>query len=214
MSYELDLIAKKYKITDFLKERGINCASHDGDKYRYHCPLPSHKNDKTPSFFIYDKNNKQDFYCYGCKHAGGIVQFVSAYEQISFKESLQKLLQGFDIKIDDVIDHLLKELIIYNDDDAQNEKKDLLIADSLYIANHMYSFLQKVNFNTDDLRRAEHVFEIADNLVYIENDKDLRKLAENLPRNTKKRYQEYIAQMKAENIAKIKATLNDGQNKI
>jgi hypothetical protein len=111
-----------------------------------------------------------------------------------------------------VLDHLLKEIIIYSEDDAQSDKKDAIVADSLYIANHMYNFLQKVGFNNEDLLIAESVFSMADNLVYIENDKDLRKLAENLPKKTKKRYEAYIENMKAAKVAEIKK--NQNRNKI
>jgi hypothetical protein len=62
MSYEIDLINKKYKITDYLTDRGIKCQSHDNSRYRYKCPLPKHSNDKTPSFFVFDKGDTQDFF--------------------------------------------------------------------------------------------------------------------------------------------------------
>lgn len=189
MSHELDIINKTYKITDYLLQQGVRWHSFDGQKYKYHCPLPSHRNDKTPSFFVFDKGNCQDYFCFGCKASGYIVQLVAAFEQISTKDALQKLAQGLNIKIDDVIDSIIRDLSIYlNTDTDDSEKDETINAQSLFISSHMYNFLSRVDFNEEDLQIAEKVFQIADTLIITENIVELEKLSSNLPSKTKLRY--------------------------
>src|ERR1700744_449780 len=45
------------------------------------CPFSFHANEKTASFKYYKDTNS--FYCFGCKSGGGVVNFVSLYNNIS-----------------------------------------------------------------------------------------------------------------------------------
>lgn len=209
MGYEIDIICKKHKITEYLKNQGIDYATYDGDRYKYRCPLPNHKNDKTPSFFVFDKNDRQDYFCFGCKSAGSIVQLVANYEQITHRESLQKLAQGLNIKIDDVIDGIIRELNQYIDEPSEVDKNENMLAYSIYISNHMYDFLSRVKFNDHDLQIAEKVFALADKSLYTENIKLLQQLADTLPQKTKIRYNEYLNEIKKQEISVLLAKKNN-----
>jgi DNA primase len=204
MSHELDIINKTHKITDYLLQHGVRWVSHDNQRYKYNCPLPNHRNDKTPSFFVFDKGHSQDFYCFGCKTSGFVVQLVAAYEQIPLKNAIQKLSQGLNIKIDDVIDSIIKDISIYINTGDDDEKAEAIYANSLFISSHMYNFLRKVDFNQNDLEIAEKVFKLTDSLVFVENVDDLEKLVKTLPAKTKCRYDLYVEKKKQENIQKIK----------
>lgn len=206
MKHEIDIINKSHKITDYLAARGIQYASYDGERYKYNCPLPHHKKDKTPSFIVFNKNNTQDFCCFGCKSGGGIIQLVAAFEQISLHDSLKKLSEGLNIKVDDVIDALVRDLTIYIDNESDDEKIEALQAHSLFISTHMHSFLRKVDFNQNDLDIAEKVFKIADSLLYIENLQDMEKLATIIPKRTKQRFAEYMQTKKKNEIEKLKSS--------
>lgn len=62
----IEQIQKSYKISDYLSERGFHPKNSDSHHKCYNCPLPSHPNDNTPSFYIYDKGSYEDYYCFGC----------------------------------------------------------------------------------------------------------------------------------------------------
>jgi len=204
MSLLLDTIAKSVKITDYLTSKGVRWSSQDGDRLKYRCPLPGHNKDNTPSFFVYDKADRQDFYCYGCKHAGSIIQLVAAYEQISIKDSIKKLSAGLNINIDDVIDSLLREIINTINSDEKTDKTELILSTSLFIGVHMHDFLTKVNFDKDELDIAEKVFSLTDSLVLIQNLEELEQLSNVLPKKTKQRYLMYADKIKREEIQNIR----------
>ena len=204
MSFILDTIAKSVKITDYLTSKGIRWASQDSDRLRYRCPLPGHNNDNTPSFFVYDKPDRQDFYCYGCKRAGSIIQLVASYEQISIKDSIKKLSAGLNINIDDVLDSLLREIIITINSDEKTDKSEAILAASLFIGVHMHDFLARVNFDKEELDIAEKVFSLTDSLVLIQNLEELEQLSNALPKRTKQRYLMYLEKIKQEEIQNIR----------
>jgi DNA primase len=206
MSYEIDLICKKHKIIDFLKQRGHMHVSFDGSRYKYHCPLPSHKNDKTPSFYVFEKNDREDYFCFGCKSAGSVIHLLSAYENISFRDSLKKLSEGLNIKIDDVMDSLLKEILIYTEKNEDNKNEEI-VAVSLYISNLVYKYLQKVNFHQEHLQIAEKIYKLTDNLIYTENLKDLEKLSQQLASKTRIKYEEFLKKTNDERIKFLKSSL-------
>ena len=54
------------------------------------CPFPDHT-DKTPSFSV--NENKQLYYCFGCKKAGNLYTFVQAFQGLSFPEAVEYLAQ-------------------------------------------------------------------------------------------------------------------------
>lgn len=66
-----------------------------GKDYFGNCPL--HK-DLTPSFSV--TPDKNSFYCFSCGLGGGIVQFISSYENMSFDKAIEKAsrLANIDLK--------------------------------------------------------------------------------------------------------------------
>ena len=60
-----------------------------GNRYRGSCPF---HNEKTPSFFVFP--GKGNYYCFGCKATGDVIDFLKNYNRLSFVESLE-LLAGF-----------------------------------------------------------------------------------------------------------------------
>lgn len=57
-----------------------------GDEYKGICPF--HK-EKTPSFSVITKRNA--YYCFGCGAGGDPIDFVSAYENVSFREAVERI---------------------------------------------------------------------------------------------------------------------------
>jgi len=206
MSVILDTISKQIKITDYLASKNVSWNSHEGDRYKYRCPLPTHTKDNTPSFFVYDKPDGQDFYCYGCKCAGGIVQLVSAYDQLSIRDTVERLLKGLNINIDDVVDSIIREIIVYSESGDKDDKDEGIVASSLFISSHMHDFLTKVDFNSEDLAIAEKVFAMVDSYVLVDRLDDLEKLAKAIPARTKIRYEIYLDKKKREEIEKLRGS--------
>ena len=52
----------------------------ENSRYKAICPL---HNEKTPSFFIFEEDNKAKFKCFGCGKSGDIIEFVQNKENIS-----------------------------------------------------------------------------------------------------------------------------------
>lgn len=204
MSLVLDTIIKSYKITDYLSSKNIQWNNHDGGRYRYRCPLPGHNKDNTPSFFVYDKIDRQDYCCFGCKSSGSIIQLISAYEQISIKDTVKKLSESLNIKIDDVLDSLIREIILNINSEEKIDKTENILASSLFISVHMNDFLLKVNFDKEELDIAEKVFALVDSLILIQNLDEIEQLSNALPLRTKIRYEMYIEKKRQEEIISIK----------
>ena len=78
-------VKKLLSIDDFLQQRGFSPSRIYGEKSVYCCPI--HK-DKTPSFYVYKKNDGDDFYCFGCKKGGSAVHLKSYIDNEKFGKSL------------------------------------------------------------------------------------------------------------------------------
>jgi len=55
------------------------------ERYKGICPLPGH-NDTTPSFTIYENNNR--FVCYGCNQRGNVFQFLMLLKNLTYEEAI------------------------------------------------------------------------------------------------------------------------------
>lgn len=106
------------------------------------CPFLSHSNgmEKTPSFYIYEETNS--FYCFGCKKGGGVVKFVSYYENLSVEDSITKVLSSFSSS--------------YNTDKILPQKE--------YLDNYYYKFS---NLIRENIKSNNISLEEAEKLTYV-----------------------------------------------
>jgi len=204
MSAVLETICKMNKITDYLASHSVQYNSASSGRYRYRCPLPNHKADKAPSFFVYEKGDRQDFYCYGCKTAGSIINLVAAYEQLSLRDAIRKLSAGLDINLDDILESLIREIVVKINNPLEETKEEAMLANSLFISVHMHDFLKKVDFDPKELEIAEKVFAMTDSLLAIHNLTELELLVEELPSRTKFRYDRYMNEKQKKEIEQAK----------
>ncbi|MCL1923952.1 MAG: DNA primase [Defluviitaleaceae bacterium] len=65
-----------------------------GDSYLGICPF---HNEKSPSFTV--SGGKQIYKCFGCGEAGNAYSFIMKYENISFKEAMEKLAERINYTI-------------------------------------------------------------------------------------------------------------------
>jgi DNA primase len=79
------------------------------------CPYPNHQ-EKTPSFSVSDQ--KQVYYCFGCKKSGNIFNFLQDIKGLNFVESIEYLANRASIPLpkDDLPKHVLQK---------QNQKAQL-----------------------------------------------------------------------------------------
>lgn len=127
MSKEVEQIKDNLDIVDVIssyikvEKAGIN--------FKAKCPF---HNEKTPSFFI--SPTRQSFYCFGCGEKGDIFSFVEKFENIDFKEALEKLADKAGVtlskkklsKEDSIKDQLwavMEEATKYYENQIGNENK-------------------------------------------------------------------------------------------
>jgi hypothetical protein len=91
-----DAIRNGTSIYDFLIEKGIKPSkSYDG-KHVYKCPI--HAGDNSPSFYVYEPSDGyHNFYCFGCKRWGDIVDLKSQMEKISVSDAAGLLCKNYGI---------------------------------------------------------------------------------------------------------------------
>lgn len=112
-----------------LKKRGANLLGL--------CPF---HNEKTPSFNV---NPARNIYkCFGCGKAGGPLQFLMDYQQLTYPDALRYLAKKYNIEIDE-------EQV--SDEQKQKEQEQYNLVESIHIAN---SFAQK--FYTDYMVNNEN----------------------------------------------------------
>lgn len=102
----IDIIGHRIKI----KKRGNN---HFGC-----CPF---HNEKTPSFSVSEK--KQIYYCFGCGATGSVIDFIMAYDRLSFLETMEELASMQGIQIPFIDDN--KNISHSSPVSGQNVRRDL-----------------------------------------------------------------------------------------
>ena len=78
----------------------------NGNRYMSCCPFHA---EKTPSFEVNTKRNT--YHCYGCGvHGNGVINFIMAYEKLSFTDTVAWLLNHYKISHDSDRDFLKSDL--------------------------------------------------------------------------------------------------------
>lgn len=87
-----ELVRNKVRIVDFLNEMNMNPSrSYDG-RHVYKCPI--HAGDNSPSFYVYEPDDGHDnFFCFGCKKWGDIVDLKALIERIPIVDACALLCE-------------------------------------------------------------------------------------------------------------------------
>ncbi|MAG24858.1 hypothetical protein CMI47_04690 [Candidatus Pacearchaeota archaeon] len=163
-------ILHKNSIVEYLSNRGITPKKRSGNRYIYNSPLPQVKgSDSTPSFFVYDKDGYQDFFCYSSKIGGNIITLHSCMSGKGFVESLKDFHDFQDI--DDIalqiaIDKISGEI---GDDEGVEFDCEFLKL-SLSIRNLLR--MQDIENNTDLIS----IWEKMEDIIISEDISDLDEL--------------------------------------
>ena len=186
-SYEINKIKQSYKISDYLEDQGISPLKEQGDHKLYRCPLPHHPGDNDPSFYIYNKGNHEDFYCYGCKSGGSIIHFIADYEKIGLRKAIQRLSAELNIDIEEILDAAVEEAR-QSLRGEHTVTPDEALTRSLYIAALVHDLLTKVDKSPEEAKLCEQIFQLVDKYVYAENVAELDNIIEVLPDKLGTRY--------------------------
>lgn len=112
-----------------LKKRGANMLGL--------CPF---HNEKTPSFNV---NPARNIYkCFGCGKAGGPIQFLIDYQQLTYPDALRYLAKKYSIEIEEEFQ---------NEEDKKKEQEKHNLTESIYIASsYAQKFFSNYMQNTDE----------------------------------------------------------------
>lgn len=197
----IDEIQRKSKISDYLAEKGVSPARVNSDKMVYLCPLPGHSTDKAPSFCIYDKGDHEDFWCYGCKRGGGVIQFISEYEGISFKDAISRLSDGLDIDLSDIMDRVIEEVKKANQGNFDDHQTVLQTV--MYVSSLCHDYFLRTNKSWDEVLIFEKMFALCDSFMKSRDKKKIEELSRLLPSIMGKRYKEFARKKEKDEIREI-----------
>jgi len=160
-------------MVEYLSGRGIEPSKKLGNKYIYNSPLPQAKgNDSTPSFFVYDKGDHQDFFCYSSKVGGNIITLHSCMSGKGFVESLRDF-HDFE-SVDDIsLQIAIDKMSDFMSNDAVGEDfNSEFFKLSLSIRNYI-----KINKQSDGFYdNLNGIWEKMEDIIETENLYDLRAL--------------------------------------
>lgn len=200
-SYEIQQIVKSNSITEYLASRGFYPARSSGNKYVYLCPLPAHRNDTDPSFYVFDKGDKQDFFCYGCKNHGTIINLVQKMEEIPLAAAIKRLSKGLNFDIDNIISHLIKEII--NDIELPSTEEDIW-SHAMFLASMTHTFLLKVNKDSFEFDLCEKMYKHLDTSLIVNDLVKIQEVEDKLPKKLRTRLLNYNKNKTKEEINNLK----------
>lgn len=173
---QIERICREFKITDYLRSKGIDPVSR-GKRIAYHCPLPDHKKDNTPSFFVTETPTGELYKCFGCGAGGGIVSLVRIMENHKSNGAvIRKLAKIMNVNLDYIADTTSLEPTAESVM-CQFCEEDYL---AIIIANSAKEFI-KANWKDEDaVNKILMVYQQMDKLIQEGKESDLIKILEKL----------------------------------
>lgn len=202
-NYYVQQIQSSHKISDYLTARNIHPRRDSDGKQVYCCPLPGHSNDNTPSFYVYDKIDHEDYHCFGCKSGGSIIQLVSAMENISIRDSISKLSSSLNIDMSDVIDHIVREIIAATG--GEDNSAETVLRMVMYISTICHDYLMRVKFEPSEVEICDKLHMMCDNLMKSRDRKSLQEVIDVFPSHLGSRYEKWAERKENEERESITA---------
>jgi hypothetical protein len=104
--YSKELIERIKEIDLFSLVQHYGAFQRKGQRSMSNCPFHS---ERTPSFEV--NHNRNTYHCYGCgEHGKGVINFVMAYEKLSFYDAIKWILSHYNIHHDNESDFLKSDL--------------------------------------------------------------------------------------------------------
>lgn len=213
MNAAIEVILRKKSILDYLSVKGVMPAkAMSGGKYSFYCPLPDHKDTKSPSFIVWTNADYDNFHCFGCQRGYTIIHLLSYMESISFKESLTRLSEGLDVTIEENIDYTLEGLNDMLTDTKFNPLSTTFDVPQklLSISSLCRGYLESVDFNEDECGIMDRFWQEVDKEILNFDFQGVDETLEHLPEILQRR-RELYENLKLEKLRKQYASEKDHQ---
>ena len=169
----VEKILLKYKITDYLHNKGFTPIAQSTNKIKYICPI--HK-ETDASFMVYvDEEGAENFFCFGCKAGGNFLNLYSKVENKGIKATIEKLGEGIQISNQAQLDFILDKIkgdIEKSRTIAKNDLAEL----SMKLSVLSYNVLEMTDYSPFAFNFMENVYKIIDYHISEENYDALEKI--------------------------------------
>lgn len=140
-------LTSKVKIADVLNERSITPNKQYGDKLIYKCPI--HKGDNSPSFYVYQKDYGDDFFCYGCKSGGNVIKLVQLLNNCSSKDAIKIVSDKAGVSCDPYIYDMDFDIGDIKDYDSHEDMDSLMFSITLLYRKSCHMGMSEMVNNID-----------------------------------------------------------------
>ncbi len=170
----IDQIKRKYKISEYLSNKGITPKRVSANKQFYVCPI--HK-DSDPSFCLYMPSSLDDcenYFCFGCKSSSSIVTLMGELDfgggVEGWKKAIQHLSQGVDNSPIGEISFLIDELKRQIEETRSNVWSEKSLVDNSLIISRLGDFyLSQTGYDRGEVEFLEKVYKTVDSYI-LKND--------------------------------------------
>ncbi len=100
----------------------------------------------------------QNFFCYGCKAGGDLINLIVSVEDVTAGQAIRTLVKDFDIKDSDALEYSIQGLKKANEKFAGNDPDGVSIAMSKIV----YNFMVQVGFSEPYFSRCEKMLKMFD----------------------------------------------------
>ena len=167
----IDKILEDNSITAYLTEKGFTPVKENGNRLLYNCPIPGH-DDSNASFTVYQEGQIEKFYCFGCQNRSNIINLYCLMEDVSLQQAIKALGKGIIIDPDVDLEHAIKE---WGKCQEKEARYSIDVYD-LFISRSCYTYLNKVNFDEEEMKFVDKILEKVDMAIHKLEAKTLEQI--------------------------------------
>ena len=193
-------ILRNSKITEYLREKGIEPVSDAGGRWKYLCPLHE---ERTPSFFVYEEKEVQHCKCFGCGFFGDIINVKMAFEKRSQGQVIFDLAEGHSLGNDTLLMDEIGEMEA-DIEGIRKQQHAAMLSDlgglAYKLNRSMYDYLSVVGFDQAEVAFIDKVGEKIDRAVQSMDTGAMQILCDAIPEQLAKRAKRHH-KLREENLA-------------
>ena len=141
----------------------------------YVCPFSDH-NDSNPSLAVYESGDYDNFYCFGCKRSGDVISLNAQLKNIPWYKSVQFFGGDFDVNKDDELDFIIGKIRKESEEESAQNALDMMYDISLEISLLGYNYMERVEFDKEEIIFLDKLYQEIDRLILAENIDSLCKI--------------------------------------
>lgn len=175
------MILQRKSIVDYLEKKNIRPTRQMGDKFVYLCPFPDHQ-DKKPSFIVWVNNDHETFHCFGCQRGSTIINLVSIFESISYRDAFNRLAKDLDVSLEENVQFSLESMnkLLTDAGSSPYDTYFDLSQKMISISSLCRFYLESVNYDVDECSIMESFWREIDQYIlnydFIEIDQVLKNI--------------------------------------